>query len=212
MKSILSLAIAFVLSVPAISQKKAVTENGEEVILYTDGTWKYVNDSVQEEKEIPVNPKAFTKSSSSTFLLKSNKFNVGVWIDPKKWSFKKAENNDDAEYEFELKGKDLYGMMINELVEIPLESLKKIAIDNAREAAPDIQLIKEEYRTVNGQKVLMLQLNGSAEGIKFSYYGYYYSNENGTMQMVLYTSQNLLKNYLEEIESHLNGFVVLDKN
>jgi hypothetical protein len=198
--------------VPAISQKKAVTENGEEVILYTDGTWKYVNDSVQEEKEIPVNPKAFTKSSSSTFLLKSNKFNVGVWIDPKKWSFKKAENNDDAEYEFELKGKDLYGMMINELVEIPLESLKKIAIDNAREAAPDIQLIKEEYRTVNGQKVLMLQLNGSAEGIKFSYYGYYYSNENGTMQMVLYTSQNLLKNYLEEIESHLNGFVVLDKN
>lgn len=212
MKKILSFAIAFILALPAMAQKKAVTENGEEVILYTDGTWKYINDSAREEKEIPVNPKAFTKGNASTFLLKSSKFNVGVWIDPKKWSFKKAENNDAAEYEFELKGKDLYGMMINELVEIPLESLKKIAIENAREAAPDIQLIKEEYRTVNGQKVLMLQLNGSAEGIKFSYYGYYYSNENGTMQMVLYTSQNLLKNYLTEIESHLNGFVVLDKN
>jgi hypothetical protein len=212
MKKILLYAITLLLSLSAISQKKAVTENGEEVILYTNGTWKYVNDSANEEKEIPVNPKAFTKSNTSSFLLKSNKFNVGVWIDPKKWSFKKADKNDAAEYEFELKGKDLYGMMINELVEIPLESLKKIAIENAKEVAPDIELIKEEYRTVNGHKVLMMQLNGTTQGIKFSYYGYYYSNENGTMQMVLYTSQNLLKNYLTEIESHLNGFVVLPAN
>jgi len=49
-------------------------------------------------------------------------------------------------------------MMIAEKMEIPLESLKEIVLDNAKEAAPDIKIVKEEYRTVNGIRVLMMQM------------------------------------------------------
>jgi hypothetical protein len=210
MKTILLSISLLLLANLCFSQKKAVTETGEEVILYSDGTWKYVDDSVNEKQAIITNPGIFKKNAGSTFLVKSAQVNVGVWIDPKKWNFKKAIRNEDAEYEFQIKGKELYGMMITEKIEIPIETFEKIAIENARKAAPDIRIVKEEYRTVNDKKILLLQMKGSAEGVKFTYYGYYYSNPKGTVQFLTYTAQNLFDNYLKDIEDFVNGFVVLD--
>ena len=189
------------------AQQKAVTETGEEVILFEDGTWKYQNEDDLEKTEIPINSRAFKKDDNSTFLLKSNKLNVGFWLNPKLWSFKKATDNSDAEYELQLKDGDLYGMIISEKVEIPLEALKSIALETGRSVAPDLKIVKEEYRIVNGIKVLLLHMNGTTQGIKFSYYGYYFSSTNGTVQFVTYTAQNLLDGYRKECDILLNGFV-----
>lgn len=60
-----------------------------------------------------------------------------------------------------------------------------------------------------GVKVLLLQMNGTMQGIRFSYYGYYFSNSNGTVQFVTYTSTNLITSYLPKIELLLNGIVEL---
>jgi len=205
-KSILVLiSLFFVNFVQA--QQTAVTETGEQVILFKDGTWKYQNEEKQTETEIPTNSIAFKKEAESTFLLKSNKVNVGFWLNPKMWTFKKGNEKDAAEYKLQLKAGDLYGMIISEKVEIPLETLKSIALNNGRKAAPDLKITKEEYRIVNGLKVLLLQMNGTMEGIKFSYYGYYFSNINGTVQFVTYTSTNLIASYLPKIEVLLNGIV-----
>lgn len=194
----------------SFAQQNAVTETGDEVILYDDGTWVYQNgESMIQETEIPVNETPFEKSEESTFLLKSKKLDVGFWLNPKKWSFKKASDNDEAEYQLQLKGEDLHGMILTEKVAFPLETLKAIAIENGRSVAPDLQVVNEEYRIVNGLKVLLLQLNGTMQGIKFSYYGYYFSSENGTVQFVTYTSQNLLESYKPESEKLLNGIVEL---
>jgi hypothetical protein len=192
------------------AQQTAVTETGEQVILFKDGTWKYQNEEKQIETEIPTNSIAFKKEAESTFLLKSNKVNVGFWLNPKMWTFKKGNEKDAAEYKLQLKAGDLYGMIISEKVEIPLETLKSIALNNGRKAAPDLKITKEEYRIVNGLKVLLLQMNGTMEGIKFSYYGYYFSNTNGTVQFVTYTSTNLIASYLPKIEVLLNGIVELN--
>ena len=192
------------------AQQKAVTETGEEVILFEDGTWKYQNEDQISQKETPTNQKKFKKNKESTFLLKSSKLNIGVYLNPKKWSFKKATNNPEAEFELQLKGGDLYGMIITEKVEIPFETLKSIALENGKASAPDIKIVKEEYRIVNGLKVLLLQLNGTMQGIKFSYYGYYFSSPNGTVQFITYTSQNLLDSYKPDSEKLLNGFVEIN--
>jgi len=189
----------------AHAQKTAITDTGEEVILYPDGTWK--SKSALKETVIPLNPKKFVKPTTSTFLLKSTRVNIGVWLDPKVWSFKKAAENEEGEYELQLKGGDLYAIMITEKVEIPLETLKGIAVENARSVSPDITIVKEEYRTVNNVKVLMLQMSGTIQGVKFTYFGYYYSNANGTVQLLTYTSQNLFVSYQVNAEALLNGFV-----
>tara|TARA_R110001632_G_scaffold77967_3_gene175284 strand:- start:415 stop:1047 length:633 start_codon:yes stop_codon:yes gene_type:complete len=210
MKKIILSSILFALTFSVNSQIKAITENGDEVILYNDKTWKFINDSLDFAKEIIVNETLFKKGEKSTFLVKSNKIKMGVWINPKKWSFKKNPNSDDAEYEFEFRDGDLYGMIITEKIQIPVEAIKNIALENARGVAPDIQSIKEEYRTVNGKKVLMMQMSGTMQGIKFSYYSYYFSNDNGVVQLITYTSDNLLNSYLKDIEKFLNGFVTID--
>lgn len=192
------------------AQKKAVTEIGEEVILYDDGTWKYQNEDQKLENIIPTNPNKFEKDKGSTFLLKSNKFNVGIYINSKKWSFKKAVNNEVAEYELQLKGEELFGMIITEKIEIPLELMKTIALENGKASATDIKIVKEEYRIVNGLKVLHLQMNGNVQGFKISYYGYYFSNGKGTIQFVTFTSQNLLDNYKSECDKILNGLIEIN--
>jgi sulfur transfer complex TusBCD TusB component (DsrH family) len=51
------------------AQTKAVTENGDEVLLYDDGTWKSIDDNPTEEF-IKTNPAVFTKDKRSSFLLK----------------------------------------------------------------------------------------------------------------------------------------------
>lgn len=192
------------------AQKLAVTETGQEVILFQDGTWEYKDGVDASEALIPVNPQMFSKGKKATFLLKSTRVNTGFWLDPKLWSFQKAINNEDAEYEFQLKEGDLYGMIISEKMEIPLETLRDVALENARAVAPDLKIVREEYRTVNQLRVLMLQMNGTMQGIRFSYLGYYFSNSEGTVQFVTYTSQNLMDSYRSTCEDLLNGLVELD--
>lgn len=192
------------------SQTNAVTEYGDQVILYDDGTWEFTDEELNVEVEIKENPNPFLKPDKSNFLLKSNQFNVGIWLNSKKWKFTKAKDNEDAEYEIVLKGEDLYGTIITEKVEIPLEALREIALGNAKDVAPDTKIDFEEYRTVNGVRVLMLEMSGTISGINFAYKGYYFSNENGTIQIILYTAKNLLKNeYSKQAEDLLNGFVEL---
>ncbi|MEJ2245370.1 MAG: hypothetical protein P8Y80_04660 [Acidobacteriota bacterium] len=151
----------------------------------------------------------FERSENASFLLKSTVFNVGFYLDPKKWTFTKDVDNPDAEYELECKGKDIYAMIITEKFVIPLEVFPEIALETAREVAPDAQISRAEYRTVNSHKILMMQVVGTMRGIKFTYYGYYFSNSNGSVQFICFTGQNLLEDYRTDIEEVLNGFVEL---
>jgi len=206
----LILVILMILSVQVLkAQISAITANGDEVVLYEDGTWEYVSDSLNENSAILINEMEFFKNKASTFLVKSNKVNVGIWMNPKIWSFTKGADDEAAEYHFTMKGEDLYGMLISEKTQIPVETLKGIAIQNARDAAPDTRVMREEFRNVNGTQVLMMQMKGTIQGIRFIYYGYYYSDDSGTIQFLAYTSESLFKDYLDEIEAYLNGLVIL---
>jgi len=88
-----------------------------------------------------------------------------------------------------------------------LQAQIKAVNENGRAALSDLQIVKEEYRFVNGLKVLFLQMDGTMYGIKISYYGYCFSNTEGTIQFVIYTAQNLLKEYQDECDKLLNGLV-----
>ncbi len=209
MKQLFFCGFAMVLfSFGAVAQERAVTEEGEEVVLYRDGTWKYVNDE-DKPKKIKTNAKKFEKAATSSFLVKCSKVNFGIYINPKDWTFTKGEGG--AEYDFVKKGDDIYGMLITETLEIPLESLKDIAIENARSAAPDLRVVEEEYRMVNGIKVLMMKMVGTIQGIEFAYLGYYYSNSSGSCQFITYSGVSILEQNKEQCELLLNGFVELNK-
>ena len=189
------------------AQIKAITENGDEVILKQDGTWSYTDNKAEKTSNIDTSKITYKKNEKAGFLVKSNKVPCGVYIDPKKWSFSKNKGDDASELSFTLKEKDGYAMLITEKIEIPFETLKMAALSNAREVAPDVSIVKEEYRKVNDKYVLTLQMSGTLSGIRFTYLGYYYSSPNGTVQLITYTASNLFKDYAADLEDFLNGFV-----
>jgi len=197
------------------SQTKALTESGREVVLYENGTWKYLNDSLNtnadDSTELKLNPKAFFKTAAATFLVKSKVFNVGVSIDPAKWKFHKPEKGDEAiEYQFTSKSSDLFAMMLTEKTDIPLSSMANIALINAKKASVDARIVHQEYRMVNDKKVLCLELHGTVQNIKFVFMGYYYTNDNGTLQLVGYTTEKLFEKDKKEMEELLNGLTVIN--
>ena len=205
---LLSLCLCFV-TLAISAQTRAVTSTGEEVLLYSNGNWEYLEVDGGLSTLIPFSSATYRKDINSNFLVKSKIFDVGIYINSREWSFTKSEIDEDTEYEFQLKGEDLYAMAITERVGIPLDMMGDIALENAREVAPNIRVIKEEYRIVNGLKVLFLQMSGSMSGFDVTYLGYYYSNENGTVQLVTFTATTLLEEYMPECEKFLNGLVEL---
>jgi hypothetical protein len=196
------------INVNVFCQKKAViTESGKKVDLFDDGTWKYaIDDSVNGAKGDTV---IFNKLKESNYLLESEKLKYGIWINKKKWNFSKSQGSEDtpSEFSFTLKGEDAYGMIIAERIEIPLDNLVEIAFQNAQSAAQDVKIVKQEYRKVNGFVVHFMQIEGTIKGVKFVYLGYYYSDSNGSVQFITYTSKNLLMHYEGEMFAILNGFV-----
>jgi len=201
----LFVTILLLLAATSYASQKAITDTGDEVILNSDGTWEYSDKAKKSTIIIETNKKKFERPRDSSFLLKSSRNNSGYWINTDKWSFSKAKENPAAEYQFQLKGKDLYGITIAEEVVMSLESLANIAFNNARSAAPDAKIVKKEYRVVNGKKVIYMEIGGTLQGMKFTYLGYYYSDASGTTQLMSYTGTNLVDKYKSEINDFLNG-------
>ena len=204
----LFVTILLLLAATSYASQKAITDTGEEVILNSDGTWEYSDNAQKASNIIETNKKKFERPKDSSFLLKSIKNNSAYWINTDKWSFGKAKDNPEVEYQFQLKGKDLYAMAVNEGIEIARESLIDIALSNARSAAPDVKIVRQEYRIVNGKKVIYMEMNGTIQSIKFTYLGYYYSDASGSTQLVTYTATNLVDKYRSEINDFLNGLVM----
>jgi hypothetical protein len=206
MKFYVVLALCF-FTLSAIASKKAITEEGDVVVLNDDGTWVYENGKADEDVQLEMNPLNFSKDPSSNFMLKSTKTNAAFWINSKKWKFKKNDNgHESAEYTFNIKGSDLYGMVITEAWEMNLDELVKLAVSNAKEAAPDLRVVKQEYRMVNGRKVIYMEMEGTIQSLKFTYLGYYFSDKSGATQYLTYTGSNLVSKYRKDIDNFLNGF------
>jgi hypothetical protein len=198
------------------SQIKALTDTGREVILLYNGTWKYSDDNSRTNAastdSLTTNKTKFIKTSQATFLVKSTNFNVGVFMNPTKWTFAVHKDNEkNPEYRFNLKSGEGYAMMVTEKTQINLESMRQIALLNAQKASVDVKETSAEYRIVNNNKILCLKFQGTIQGIKFVYFGYYYSNSNGTVQLLSYSSQQYFDSYQKELENFLNGFVEIEK-
>jgi hypothetical protein len=209
------LVILFVLPfITAKAQTRALTDNGRQVILYDNGTWRYVTDSTTDKNAadtIKLNPARFTKSPGATFLVKSNIVNIGIYINPNEWTFAgHRENEVNPEFKFSLKSDNGMALLETERTEIDLASMPEIAITNAQKAALDARLLTKEYRIVNNKKLLYLEMAGTIKGIKFRYMGYYYSNKKGTIQLLSYTTESLYNETSKDLLKFLNGFVVID--
>ncbi|WP_234111312.1 MULTISPECIES: hypothetical protein [Chryseobacterium] len=206
-----TILITLLLNTLVISQTKAVTENGKEVVLFENGTWKFVNESdVKSLETIITNETIFEKSRDATFLIKSKKIDAGLYFNPIKWKI--ATNTNKAlpysEYIFTHQNNLNNVMALMSTENIPISTfrnLKELILSNIQKNADYFRLKDSEYRTVNGLKVLYLRYALNTKGIDFEYAGYYYMNDEGYTGVIGFTSQRDFEKYLPEILKLING-------
>jgi hypothetical protein len=198
--------VACLFSFAVNASQKAITDEGEVVLLSPNGTWSYESDG-SEKPEISMSKTAFKKPEQASFTLKSKVNKSAFALDPKAWSFKKGEYP-GHEYGFTLNGSDVYAMAITEGLEIGLSYLGEIALMNAQAEYSDMKIVQQEYRNVNGAEVLYMEMAGTAMGMSLVMFGYYYSNESGSTQLVAYTGSKVAPKYKSEIAAFLNGLVL----
>lgn len=187
---------------PAQNATHARTETGKDVLLYPDGTWKYAS-----EASSPKPNSNYNKGAAATSSYKPERGDFLIWYNPAKWRLQQSRTSDDMGY-FTLIGTDGYAMLVSEGLPIPTESLKRIALDNAKEAAPDARIVSDEKRVVNGKEIVCLVIEGTIEKIPFTYYGYYYGGKQGAIQVLTYTGQTLFAKYKDEFTEFLNGLEI----
>lgn len=177
---------------------RARTESGKDVILSPDGTWKYAIEDT--------GPTVVRKPVGATAHFQAPQGGFRIWYDNAKWFME--PKSDRATAEFKLKRGDAYALMLVEELNIPIATLKEIALENAKEAAPDAKVIFEESRTVNNKEVLCMKMEGTIKGIPFRYYGYYFGGKQGTIQLLTFTGRDLFAKYEQDLTEFLNGLEI----
>lgn len=177
---------------------KAKTDSGKDVVLRPDGTWSFVGE--------------FNKSKDAVLAYKSKRGIFSLSLPPGNWKKADKVDNEAAEVQFVYGDSEIFCMVIVERIQIPLNALKKIAIDNTKEASKNAKVVMEEKRVVNGREVLCMTMELTIEEVPFVYHGYYYSGEEGTIQLITMTAKNLFKELKPEMEVLLNGFEIIKKD
>lgn len=197
-------ALLFILSSTlAWSQQptSATTDDGRKVSLYPDGTWRLIRNTAGSSTPATT----YKKSQAASLFVKAANGPFGVWMDPEKWKRDNSAEEDPGKVNLFHKRGNAYAMIISERISIPKDTLKKIVVMKAKEAAPDVKVVSQEKRVVNGKEVLCLKLTGTVQKIPFVYYGYYYGGPEGTLQVVGYTSAPLFDECKADLEELLNG-------
>ena len=191
----------------SFAQINAVTETGDKVLLSSDGTWKY-EEEIKNTDSTKTNPESFIKSADANFLLKSKISPIAFWINPKNWNFQKSVGDDASEYSFSLKENSaIGGMVVVEPLGMDLKSLRKISLENINKQSSKFSIVTEEYRTVNGLKVLLIKCDAVIQGIQIIYTNYYYTDSVSTVQFDTYMPKNVAAKYAVTVEAFLNGLV-----
>ena len=132
---------------------------------------------------------------------------IAIHYDPSEWTESTPATSDITKQYFHSSG-ELYVAVIAERVAIPVEAMLRIALDNARDVAPDVSATRRGSRLVNGTEVLFQEYQGTVDGISIAYLGHFYSDSNGTVQILGWTTSNLIEAHRDTVAQFVAGFVV----
>lgn len=202
------------------AQQRAVTESGDTIFIYDNGTWSFeLEDDIEQEVlddayldislkiDTILTPFVFDPKVNKEVIPKSGQFKFKY--DNEAWKrVPPADLNDDAEFAFQNRSIDIWAIIIAEQTEISIENIFKIAKNTMEENTGEKAEIKQvQYLTVNDTKVLRGTLETTFSGISFIFDTLYYSDEKGTTQFTTWTSQSIWENNESLIFEFLSGFM-----
>lgn len=197
------LSIQLLLMSCALAQDiRATTSDGRAVLLKPDGTWTFESDSLV----IPTSSEEFTTPSSATSVASTKIAAFKLTFDGNEWE--PTPSDDPTKVTINHASGEIFAVLIAERGQMSVESLRRIALTNARKASQSARAVFQEYRRVNGSTVLCLQMAAEIQGTEFTFLGYYYSDKRGSIQVLTYTYGNLFEEHRSTMTRFLNGFTV----
>jgi hypothetical protein len=191
------------ISTSVLSQNiRAKTEDGKEVILLSDGTWEHVT------PEEPLPSLSHSNPQGSKRLLKGKRGTYGIWIDEDKWRMSNVTFDPAAEFGFAHTAGNVYAMVIDANLYMPFEQLKNVALENIQKEAPDAKITFEEKRSIKANELFYMTIEGTVQAIPSVFFGYYYSGEAGTIQIITYAAKDLIDDFESDFIEFFNGFEV----
>ncbi|SRR6266705_2658286 len=198
-KIVLIIVSLVAISSGALAQQTAITKDGREVILYPDGRWAYRGEASSSVQTKPLAAKKTFKGKSGFY---------GLSVDDTKWVQKKP-TIEGHEFYFVHSDGDIYAFTIPERIEFPIEALRDVIIQNAKDGGlENPKVAQEEKRIINGKQVSFLLTEGLYHGVPMVFAYYLYSGGAGTVQIVVTTSRNLFPQYKNDITDLLNGLEI----
>ena len=199
----------------------AITENGQGVVLYSNGTWAFKREPTRPQikknkhvKTLPprlvknkkIEPKSTLKTKSKS-ILKGKHNTYKIIYDNTLWK-KTSSANDDAEIQLEHKTGNGFAMVIFDRSPISLKDLKKQVLTTMRSVASKVEIISEEKKRIKNHQIMVLKINSTIENTPFSYFNYYASGQWGTIQFVTYTATALMADYEADFTTLLDGLII----
>ncbi|MDB4910935.1 MAG: hypothetical protein JWO39_1758 [Gemmatimonadetes bacterium] len=195
--------IAPVMSRAQGAPSRATRADGSTVVLFPDGTWR--PDSGATTIRVAAGVASYTTPAADTDQLDLGR-GVTLHFNPAKWQ--RTPPTAPGRLQLRHVDGDGYAMIISERLQVPAAALRNIVITNAKNAAPDLKITMDEQRRVNGVEVEALQFTGTAQGVPFHWYGYYFSGKAGAIQVITFSGESLFDGFKTDFQDLLNGFQV----
>lgn len=206
------LLILSILILPLISEAQIIiaSSNGSNIKLNAEGNWEEVVEKVPDQVEF----NSFTLPEGSEYLLQTSGGKFAIQYNNDKWDVLEGTrfpgiSFQNYEYEFSHRKSFATGLLMIDPKEMSVEELISNSIEQIRETATELTVAYGEVFKVNEKTVYMVILQTVEHGIPLTYYNYYYSGEEGTLQFLGYCNQKVFWKYEDDIKDLLNGFHVL---
>jgi hypothetical protein len=161
----------------------------------------FLNGLEISDDELPPAPIITELTNAGNLVL--NDVGISLKYNPKKW--RQIPSGAARRLNLVHAAGDGYALITTERVAMPFESLPMLALLNARKRDPNAVITLKERRSVNGLDVWFVRMEASTIGVPFTYFGYYYSCDAGTVQAVAYTGRKLAAEYQSDFFELLNG-------
>lgn len=96
--------------------------------------------------------------------------------------------------------------VVAERMKLSYDELERVAIANARNADPAATVVRRGWRLVNGDRLMVLEIQATVSGLPWTYLGHYYAGPAGTIQIVTWTTTNLLETHRAAFDAIASGF------
>jgi hypothetical protein len=132
----------------------------------------------------------------------SLRFDGSVWTQ----FYNPGEPSDIMQYKHD--SEELFFKVTADRIEVPLDKIEDFNLTQMKAVDPKVRVARRGSRMVNGQRLVVLEIDATIDAVPFTFLGHYYSSDAGTVQIVAWTGRNLLNEKRPLVEAIVSGFQV----